>query len=48
MLNKAEGARRIETTISVRNTPVVNLYVDMHFRFQPPLQLLFPESLSNV
>lgn len=37
LLNRQQGAERVETTIAARNTPVVNLYVDLHFRFQPPL-----------
>ena len=36
-LNQQHGARVIETTIAARNTPVVNLYVDLRFRFLPPL-----------
>jgi ribosomal protein S18 acetylase RimI-like enzyme len=36
-LNQRQGARIIETVIAARNTPVVNLYVDLQFRFMPPL-----------
>jgi hypothetical protein len=36
-LNRQQGARIIETTISARNTAIVNLYVALRFRFLPPL-----------
>ena len=32
----AEGARRIHTVISALNTPVINLYAGLGFRFQAP------------
>lgn len=34
--HKQEGATRIGTTIAGGNTPVLNLYVRLGFRFQPP------------
>lgn len=32
----AEGVRSVRSMISVRNTPVVNLYARLGFRFRPP------------
>jgi ribosomal protein S18 acetylase RimI-like enzyme len=37
MRHKAEGATAVRTTISARNTRVMNLYAGLGFRFQPPL-----------
>lgn len=36
MLHQREGCRRIETVVSARNTPVLNLYAKLGFRFEPP------------
>jgi RimJ/RimL family protein N-acetyltransferase len=36
MLNKRQGARSIRTTISARNTAVMNLYARLGFRFSAP------------
>lgn len=38
MLNyhKAQGCNSVSTTISARNTPVLNLYATLQFRFTPP------------
>lgn len=33
---RREGARRIETTISARNIPVIHLYAGLGFRFESP------------
>jgi GNAT superfamily N-acetyltransferase len=33
---KAQGAYSVSTTISARNTPVLNLYSHLQFRFMPP------------
>ncbi|KAB2660366.1 MAG: GNAT family N-acetyltransferase [Verrucomicrobia bacterium] len=38
--HRAEGMERILTTIAVRNTPVVNLYAGLGFRFAPPQMTL--------
>lgn len=37
MRHKYEGARKIKTMISARNTPVMNLYAQLGFRFDPPM-----------
>jgi RimJ/RimL family protein N-acetyltransferase len=34
--HQREGMARIATTIAARNTPVLNLYASLGFRFQPP------------
>jgi RimJ/RimL family protein N-acetyltransferase len=34
--HRADGIRRITTTISAHNTPVINLYADLGFRFTAP------------
>ncbi len=34
--HQSEGALEIGTTISARNSPVLNLYASLGFRFQPP------------
>lgn len=34
--HQREGMARIGTTIAARNTPVLNLYASLGFRFQPP------------
>lgn len=38
MLNdhKSQGCQSVSTTISARNTPVLNLYSQLQFRFSPP------------
>lgn len=33
--HREAGCRRVETTISAHNTPVINLYARLGFRFQP-------------
>lgn len=33
---KAQGCQSVSTTISARNTPVLNLYAKLQFRFTPP------------
>lgn len=33
---KAQGCQSVSTTISARNTPVLNLYAQLQFRFTPP------------
>lgn len=37
MRHKSEGAKKIKTMISARNTPVMNLYAQLGFRFDPPM-----------
>lgn len=34
--HQAEGCEAVTTTISARNTPVLNLYAQLRFRFMPP------------
>jgi RimJ/RimL family protein N-acetyltransferase len=34
--HQREGMKQIATTIAARNTPVLNLYASLGFRFQPP------------
>jgi len=34
--HQREGMARVATTIAARNTPVLNLYSSLDFRFQPP------------
>ncbi len=38
--HQEEGLRSVRTTISLRNTPVVNLYARLGFRFSPPSMTL--------
>lgn len=35
-LHQRQGMRQVATTIAARNTPVLNLYASLGFRFQPP------------
>lgn len=34
--HKSQGCQSVSTTISARNTPVLNLYSQLEFRFSPP------------
>ena len=38
--HQEQGLRTVRTTISLRNTPVVNLYARLGFRFSPPSMTL--------
>ncbi len=38
--HREQGIRSVRTTISLRNTPVVNLYARLGFRFSPPSMTL--------
>ena len=45
--HKADGYLQILTTISARNTPVLNLYSKLNFRFRPPEMTFHWNKLSN-
>ncbi len=44
--HKSQGCKKVKTTISARNSPVLNLYASLNFHFEPP-EMTFHKSLQQ-